>query len=136
MSIIKTGNATHGANLLTYEQTRQAAVEVAGVTQAQLKTATISYYRSCLASAISATCRQASLRQEATSRRTPSSRMLPSVIGGPGACLGFTVIPTGRPRHSGMFGRPYPSALCCLSYSRQVLFLPFVSASPWWASPS
>jgi hypothetical protein len=51
MSIIKTGNATHDANLLAYEQTRQAAVEVAGVTSAQIKTAHLAYYRSCIASA-------------------------------------------------------------------------------------
>jgi hypothetical protein len=51
MSIIKTGVAAHDANLLTYEQTRQAAVEVAGVTAAAVKTAHVAYFRSCIASA-------------------------------------------------------------------------------------
>jgi hypothetical protein len=51
MAIIKSGNATHDANLLTYEQTRQAAVEVAGVTAAAVKTAHVAYFRSCIASA-------------------------------------------------------------------------------------
>ena len=41
MTIIVTGTATHDANLLPYEQTRQAA-EV-GATQAQLKTAYLAY---------------------------------------------------------------------------------------------
>ena len=51
MSIIKTGNKTHDDNLLGYEQVRQAAVEVAAVTPAAVKSATISYYRSCITSA-------------------------------------------------------------------------------------
>ena len=51
MAIIKTGNKTHDDNLLGYEQVRQAAVEVAGVTPATVKSATVAYYRSCIASA-------------------------------------------------------------------------------------
>jgi hypothetical protein len=45
MSIIKSGHAVHDANLLTYEQVRQAAVEVAGVTAAAVKSAHVSYFR-------------------------------------------------------------------------------------------
>jgi hypothetical protein len=49
--ITTTGNATHDANLLVYEQVRQAVEGTSGVTAAQLKTAYIAYYRSCIASA-------------------------------------------------------------------------------------
>jgi hypothetical protein len=51
MAIIQTGNATHDANLLVYEQVRQAVEGTTGVTAAQLKNAYIAYYRSCIASA-------------------------------------------------------------------------------------
>jgi hypothetical protein len=48
MAIIQTGNATHDANLLTYEKVRQAAEGGAGVTPAQIKTASVAYFRSCI----------------------------------------------------------------------------------------
>jgi hypothetical protein len=51
MAIIQTGNATHDANLLTYEQVRQSVEGTSGVTPAQIKTATVAYLRSCIASA-------------------------------------------------------------------------------------
>jgi hypothetical protein len=51
MSIIKTGNKVHDDALLVAEQVRQAAVEVAGVTEAAVKTAHVAYFRSCIASA-------------------------------------------------------------------------------------
>ena len=38
---------------------------------------------------ISAVCRQASLRQDEIKFCTPSARMLASIIGGPGGCVGF-----------------------------------------------
>jgi hypothetical protein len=44
------GNATHDSNVAAYEQTRLQA-EV-GATQAQLKTAYVSFYKNVLASAL------------------------------------------------------------------------------------
>lgn len=47
-----TGNKTHDATVIAAQGTLQAAVNVAGVTQAQANTATIAFYRSLLASKI------------------------------------------------------------------------------------
>jgi hypothetical protein len=55
MSVIYSENATHRANLLKAEQTRQAAA-VSGATQATLAAADIAYYRACIASAITNGC--------------------------------------------------------------------------------
>ena len=54
--------------------------------------------------------KQASLRQDAISLCTPSSRMSPSVIGGPAGCLDFEAI-NFRPRSWGLvkFAWKYPS---------------------------
>lgn len=48
----KTGNAAHDATVLAAEGARQAAVNVAGVSQATANTATVTFYRACLASKI------------------------------------------------------------------------------------
>ena len=48
----KTGNATHDATVVSAESTRQSAVNVAGVSQATANTATVTFYRACLASKI------------------------------------------------------------------------------------
>jgi hypothetical protein len=48
----KTGNAAHDATVVSAESTRQAVVNVAGVSQATANTATIVFYRACLASKI------------------------------------------------------------------------------------
>jgi hypothetical protein len=50
--ISKTGNKTHDDAVLAAESTRQAVVNVAGVSQATANTATITFYRACLASKI------------------------------------------------------------------------------------
>ena len=55
MAATKTGNATHDAATQVAEVTRQAAV-AAATTQAQAKTADISFYRTCLASALANNC--------------------------------------------------------------------------------
>jgi hypothetical protein len=47
-----TGNKTHDATVIAAESVRQGVVNVAGTTQAQANTATIVYYRACLASKI------------------------------------------------------------------------------------
>jgi hypothetical protein len=47
-----TGNKTHDATVLAAESTRQSAVNVAGVSQATANTATVTFYRACLASKI------------------------------------------------------------------------------------
>jgi hypothetical protein len=50
MSVIHSENATHKATLLIAEQTLQAAL--VGATAAQAKTATVAFYRTARASAI------------------------------------------------------------------------------------
>jgi hypothetical protein len=50
--ISKSGNATHDATIVSAESTRQAAVNVAGATQATVNTATIAFYRSAVSSAV------------------------------------------------------------------------------------
>jgi hypothetical protein len=50
--ISKTGNAAHDSTMLAAESTRQSAVNVAGVSQATANTATIVFYRACLATKI------------------------------------------------------------------------------------
>ena len=45
-----------------------------------------------LETSINATCRHASFKHYATSRSTPRSRTLQSVIGGPAGCLGFIMV--------------------------------------------
>jgi hypothetical protein len=47
-----TGNKTHDATVIAAESVRQGVVNVAGTSQATMNTATISYYRTCLASKI------------------------------------------------------------------------------------
>lgn len=47
-----TGNKIHDATVLAAESTRQAAVNVAGVSQATASAAFVSFYRTVLASAI------------------------------------------------------------------------------------
>ena len=51
--VSKSGNAAHDATVAAAESTRQASVTVAGVSQATANTATIAYYRTLVASAIS-----------------------------------------------------------------------------------
>jgi hypothetical protein len=48
-----TGNKNHDATVVAATSTFQAAVNVAGVTQAQATAAAVAYYRSVLASAVS-----------------------------------------------------------------------------------
>jgi hypothetical protein len=48
----KTGNSAHDATVVSAESTRQSAVNVAGVSQATANTATVTFYRACLASKI------------------------------------------------------------------------------------
>jgi hypothetical protein len=50
--ISKTFNAAHDATVLSAESTRQSAVNVAGVSQSTANTATIVFYRACVASKI------------------------------------------------------------------------------------
>ena len=56
MSIVTSENATHRANLLAAEQTKQAAVNVAGASAATIKAAEIAFARSALASAVTNSC--------------------------------------------------------------------------------
>ena len=51
MSVIYSENATHRANCLASEVTRQAALQAAGATTASIKAAEIAHYRTCLSSA-------------------------------------------------------------------------------------
>jgi hypothetical protein len=55
MSAIYSENSTHRTNLINAERIRQAAV-VAGASQATVMAAEITYYRSCLSSAIANNC--------------------------------------------------------------------------------
>lgn len=50
--ISKTGNAAHDSTMLAAESTRQSAVNAAGVSQATANSATVTFYRACLASKI------------------------------------------------------------------------------------
>jgi hypothetical protein len=54
-SVIKTGNTTHDTTCNTALGTLQAAV-AAATTQAAVRTASITYYQACLASAIANKC--------------------------------------------------------------------------------
>jgi len=55
MSAIYSENSTHRQNIHNAERTRQAAV-VAGASQATVMAAEITFYRSCLSSAITNNC--------------------------------------------------------------------------------
>jgi hypothetical protein len=55
MSVIYSENATHRANLLAAETTRQASITPSS-TQAQHDTATITYLRACRDSALANKC--------------------------------------------------------------------------------
>lgn len=51
MSQSKTGNVTHDTTVAAAEAARQSAARASGVSQATTKTAEITFYRACLASA-------------------------------------------------------------------------------------
>jgi hypothetical protein len=55
MSAIYSENSTHRTNLINAERTRQASI-TASSTQASVTSAEITFYRSCLSSAIANNC--------------------------------------------------------------------------------
>jgi hypothetical protein len=56
MSVVYSENATHRANLLAAEQTKQAAIAAAAGSASAIRTAEIAFYQSCRSSAISNNC--------------------------------------------------------------------------------